>query len=480
MSRFAVEDYLHPFKNLYRTSPRWVKSSIGWAYSKVPLYIRYGSELTNATNLLAQSQWWDVDTLQSYQWEQMQQLLHHAYNHVPYYRRIWQNAGVAPEDIRNLDDVANLPLLTKGDVRDHKEELVAENYRDRLLPFNSGGSTGTPLEFYWERGRTRSLERAFMWRQWSWANFEYGERTAILRGQTIKEGVHYDPVDNALFLSGFNLSDARAVEYLQALRAFKPASIQAYPATITLLANYMKRASEPPIAGLKVLLCGSENLYPAQRQLLENVFQCRVYSWYGHGESVCLAGGCEESNQYHVYGEYGYIELIDKSNQVMDWIPGTRGEIVGTGFNNWAMPLIRYRSADIAIIGAEKCSCGRPYPLWERIEGRKQEYIIAKDGKLIALTSFIFGQHYHAFDKIKRMQLIQDRPGEILVRLIVVDAWSNEDQAEFRNQMIQALDDHSWQIDYEYVNDIPLTARGKHRFVIQNIPLAGMWDGERY
>ncbi len=481
MSKFALEDYLHPIKNTYRTSPQWFKDSIGWAYSKLPMGIRYGPELRKARSFLAVSQGWSRDQLLDYQWRQFRLLLDHAYANVPFYHATWSALGVTPADIRSWADVAILPLLTKDQVRAHREELVARNYRDRLLTANTGGSTGQPLEFYWERGRTRALERAFMWRQWQWAGFTYGQRTAVIRGQTVSGGLaHYDPIDRHLFLSGFSLSDATAAEYLAKLREYRPISIQAYPSTITLLAGFMKRHDEPPIAGLKVILAGSENLYPSQRSLVEEVFGCRVYSWYGHGESVCLAGGCEQSDLYHVYSEYGYAELVDPEGRVLPWTPGVRGEIVGTGFNNWAMPLIRYRTGDIAIAGPAECECGRHYPLWERIEGRLQDYIVSSSGQMISVTAFAFGQHYHAFQKIERMQLVQNEPGAVIVRLVPTSGWTDADEEELIHDMHRALGG-GWKIEVQRVDHIELTQRGKQRFVLQNVaaPDALNWAGER-
>jgi len=135
----------------------------------------------------------------------------------------------------------------------------------------------------------------------------------------------------------------------------------------------MRQHQEPPIDGLAVILCASENLYPAQRALLESVFSCRVHSFYGHGEAACLAGNTEASNQYHVCSEYGYTELLAEDGEVLPLAPGTRGEIVATGFNNDAMPFIRYATGDIGIAGADEAGSQRHYPVLRAIEGRKQE-----------------------------------------------------------------------------------------------------------
>lgn len=474
----ALEDYLHPLKTAYRTSPAWFKHTVGWVYSGLPRRVRYGSALGRAEAFLKESQWWSREALLDYQWRQMRDLLNHAYTNVPYYRRVWRENGISPADIRSLADVAKLPLLTKDQIREHGEELVAENYRDRLLSFNTGGSTGQPLKIYWERGRTRPLERAFLWRQWRMGGFEAGERTAVLRGQTVREGLyHYDPIDRHLFLSGFNLSESTAARYVEELRRFRPLSIQAYPSAITVLANFMKRRGDRPLEGLKVILAGSENLYPAQRELLEEVFQCRVYSWYGHAEVSCMAGGCDHSNLYHVWSEYGYTELVDPHGEsVVEWRESARGEIVGTGFNGWAMPLIRYRTGDVAVVGPDRCACGRAYPLWEKIEGRRQEYVVGENGRLIPLTALIFGQHYHAFDKLSRMQIVQERPSAITVRLVATPDWTPDDERRLRDEM-RAVTGAEWAIDFEYVDNLQLTAGGKHRFVVQKLPLDGLWSG---
>lgn len=474
----ALEDYLHPFKNIYRVAPPWVKQTAGRFYALLPRRFRYGPELARARRFLRESERWSRERLEDFQWRQLQELLEHAYANVPYYRRTWKELGIHPRDIREPLDFQRLPLLTKDKVRGNKEEFVAETHRKSLVAANTGGSTGEPLELYWERGRTRALERAFMWRQWSWAGFEYGERTAILRGQTVKGAIsHYDPIDRHLFLSGFQLSDATAPEYLSAIRRFRPISLQAYPSAATVLAQYMRRTGEPPIEGLKVVLAGSENVYPEQRRIVEQAFGARLYSWYGHAESGALAGGCEINNAYHVYSEYGYTELL-ADGRAVPLGRGERGEIVTTGFINRAMPLIRYRTGDIAITQPGVCDCGRNYPLWERVEGRKHEYVVGAESQIVSLTAFIFGQHYEAFDRISRIQVVQREPQVLTIRLVVTPEWSVEDGNQLKGEMLNALGGN-WKLKIELTDQMELTPSGKHKFVVQHLPLPDVWSGNQ-
>jgi phenylacetate-CoA ligase len=190
-----------------------------------------------------------------------------------------------------------------------------------------------------------------------------------------------------------------------------------------------------------------------------------------------LAGYCDKSDYYHVYPEYGYTELIDHLGNILPREEGRRGEIVGTSLINNAMPLIRYRTGDIAVMGPPECICGRRYPLWEKVEGRKQEYIITADGRPISLTSLVFGQHWHAFSHIKQLQIEQNQPGSIILRLASTPAFNKEDEEEIREK-VAACVKSGLTISFDYVDLIEPTARGKHLFLKQSLPLSSAWAGE--
>ena len=254
-------------------------------------------------------------------------------------------------------------------------------------------------------------------------------------------------------------------------------SLQAYPSAATVLGQYMRRVDEPPIKGLKVVLAGSENVYPEQRRVVEQAFGARLYSWYGHAESGAMAGGCEINNAYHVYSEYGYTELLADGHAVPVF-EGERGEIVTTGFINRAMPLIRYRTGDIAVARPGVCDCGRQYPLWERVEGRKHEYVVGADNKMVSLTAFIFGQHYDAFDRISRIQVVQREAQALTIRLVVTPDWSADDGSQLKREMLNALGG-DWNLQIELTEQMELTRSGKHKFLVQHLPVPDVWAGDQ-
>lgn len=431
---------------------------------------------------LQKSQWWSREQLEEYQLQQLSKLLNHAYENVPYYRRIFDNRGLKPKDIQDFKDLQKLPFLTKEIVRDNLNDLKARNYPPEKFEYvTTGGSTGIPLGFYYVKGVSRAIEEAFMKTLWDRVGYHYRDKCVILRGNVVKSADkgklwEYSLFGRWLILSSYHMAEENIPKYIEKIRKFKPNFIQAYPSAITILARFMRENNIEPFPTVKAILCGSENLYPWQRELLEEVFQCRVYSWYGLSEMAVLAGECEKSTYYHIFPEYGIVELNGKNNKpVMN--ESEMGEIVATSLNNFACPLIRYRTMDLAVPTNGKCECGRNYPLLKKVEGRLQELVVTKDRRLITLTALIFAQHFEAFSRVKEMQLMQEEEGKMTVRIVKTLQYSENDEQEFLTKMQKAVG-NGLDINFEYVNQIPRTQSGKYRFLIQKLPIE--FEGYEY
>jgi len=330
------------------------------------------------------------------------------------------------------------------------------------------------MGFYVEKNITSAKEWAFMLTQWNRIGFRIGDRCVVLRGDVVRSAHkgkfwEYNPVNKNLILSSYHMTDETLPRYIAKIRKFKPGFIQAYPSAVTILAKFMRKNNIKTFSGLKALLCGSENLYPWQRALLEETFQCRVYSWYGHTEQVVLGGECEKKTYYHIFPEYGITELIGKDDKTVTQENGL-GEIVATVFNNFACPFIRYRTMELAVATNTKCGCGRNYTLIKRVEGRLQELIVTKDKRLITLTALIFAQHFEAFSKIKEMQLVQEKEGELIVRVVGTSQYSANDEKEILSKMQRAVSD-GLDISFSYIRYIPRTKSGKYKFLIQKLPI---------
>ena len=125
----------------------------------IPLSIRYGKVFRETYAFLQESQWWSREQLEEYQLEQLSKLLHHAYENVPYYRRIFDERGLKPKDIQDFKNLQQLPYLTKEIIQEKLPDLVARNYPDSKLQYvTTGGSTGIPPGFYLENGVSGAKE----------------------------------------------------------------------------------------------------------------------------------------------------------------------------------------------------------------------------------------------------------------------------------------------------------------------------------
>lgn len=437
-------------------------------YGRFPLELRYGKVFKEASEFLGASQSWSAEEHAAYQLRNLQGLVAHAYGHVPFYRDLYRSHGVRPEDITQLSDIRNLPLISKDDLREHLERMKTENFPASKFQYHTtGGSTGKPVGLYWEADRTVPLERAFMRRQWRWGGFEMErDRSVVLRGVPLAGGALSEHAPgNQLRLSTYDLTSENIDRYIEIIRDFKPKALQAYPSAAYILAQHVLEHGGAELPSLEVVLCGSENLYPWQREMIGSAFNCRVYSWYGHSEYIALGGECEYSSDYHFYTEYGVTEFLDKNGKPA--APGETGEIVATGFNNRAMPLIRYRTEDIARVAlVQQCRCGRHYPLVSAVEGRLQEMIVGRQGNLISMTAI--NMHNDIFDNVYQFQFYQDTPGAIVMRIVRKKSYSEGDEMRIRGELREKLRDHV-DLAFEYVDAVAKTPRGKVSFLVQKL-----------
>jgi phenylacetate-CoA ligase len=473
-SGFFIEDWIRSSADSYRSLPPGLRNIVGRVYRSLPSDWRYGSEYRKTIELLKKTETYSSQDLVNFQLFQAQELINHAYNEVPYYRDLFNQVGLKPNQITTISDLQKIPFLTKDLVRKHSVELLASNIPpSRRLYMNTGGSTGIPLELYYEKGVSRAREWAFMhtiWRRFGW---EEGDSSVMLRGLSVPHGLlwQFEPIRNRLIMSAYHLNEMNLPSYYQKIQEFSPKFIEAYPSNLMILAQYMNKNRLPPIPSIKAILAGSENLFPFQRELLESVFNCKVISWYGHGEIVALGGECEVSHDLHLFPEYGIVELISEDGNPITG-GGKMGEIVATGFNNKVMPLLRYQTGDMGIWSTGACKCGRNYPRLLRVEGRKQELVVTSDGTIVTLTGLIFAQHFQAFSQIKQMQLIQEKMGELNFLIVPDSSFSQrESEAEIRQKIYKAVG-NKLTIFFNYVDTLPRTPSGKHLFLVQKLQIS--------
>jgi phenylacetate-CoA ligase len=460
-------------RELVEKLPAPLLSGISHLYGAFPARFRFGKSFWDTYGFLQKSQYWSKEDLQNYQMEQLRKLLEHAYINVPYYKKLFDVHGIKTDKICGLSDLKQIPFLDKKVIQDNLQDMRAQNFTtSRIRYVTTGGSTGIPMGFYEDKVTANLRETAFMTAQWERVGFKLDDRVVVLRGNIVPSADkgkpwQHNPVSKSLILSSYHMTDAMMINYIKLIKSFKPLFIRAYPSALTILAQFMKNNGIGPFPGVQALLCGSENLYGWQRQLFEEVFKTRIYSWYGHSEKAILAGECECSENYHVFPEYGCVEIIDSEGKVIAQ-DGEIGEIVATGFSNYVTPFIRYRTMDLAALSNAECRCGRKYPLLIKVSGRLQEFILTKKNRYISMTAI--NMHSDVFDNVKQFQFYQEKRGEVVFNLVKKESYTDNDTDYIRKELQKKLG-NDVELFIRIVDQIPRTPSGKHRFLVQKLSL---------
>lgn len=425
-------------------------------------------EYVRWTRFLREADEWSLEQIRAYESQEIRRILDFAYRNTAGYKRLFDESGLLPADIRSIEDLGKIPFLTKEMIRDHLDDFSADVPGRYYI--TTGGSTGIPTGMYRDDA-SFAKELASKAHQYYRIGWREGDRQIVFRGLQIDspEAMEFFPEFNELRCSTYQFGTEKMELYRQKAFEFEPEWIRCYPSSGYVFARYLKDSGKPfpPIKGM---LCSSEQLYDFQKQLFEEVFgaDARIFVHYGHYEMAALAGFCEYTDDYHVLPQYGCAELLDKNDRQVT-TPGEVGEIVATSFIMHATPFVRYRTQDLAVFKSFGCEkCGRPYQVWERIEGRLQELIRTKTGRLVSTS--MLNMHDETYDHLKQFQFHQKEQGSVVFRFIPKASCDEAVLGEVRRNLQGKLGDDI-ELILEPVEDIPLTKRGKHRLLIQELDL---------
>ena len=415
---------------------------------------------------LRSSESWSRLEIETYQLRELQKLVRYAYEHTKGYRELYDSAGIRPDAITSLEEFRKLPTIEKEMIRDRLEDFSVEVAGRKYI--TTGGSTGIPTGMYRDDvAFARELaSKAYQYYRVGWTE---GARQIVFRGLQIPTADHTEFVAdfNELRCSTYQFGSEWMEVYRQRALDYQPEWIRCYPSSGYVFARYLKD-NQKSFPAVKGILCSSEHLYDFQKELFAEVFGARVFIHYGHYEMAVLAGFCEYEDTYHVLPQYGYAELIGRDGQLITQ-PGDIGEIVGSSFLMYCTPFIRYKTEDLAVLKGWGCnSCGRPYQIWERIEGRLQELVVTPAGRLISTS--MLNMHDDFYDHIKQFQFLQREQGKLIFRYIPKPSCNQQLIDGLKARLILKLSD-DMQLEMERVTEIPLTKRGKHRLLVQELNL---------
>lgn len=448
----------------YRHSPVRVQESLIAVRSSLRNLMRESRSCQALVAQLQGSQWWSTEELQAFQGRRLYQVLEAAMRDVPFYRQKNPGCGPGSGELPAAQILAGLPVLTKADVRAAGIAMVSRKKNVPLFAGSTSGTTGAPLRLYQDLNAI-NRENAFVWRQLAWAGLRPGGRRAWMRGDMIVPATQtrapfwrLNRVDNMLMCSSYHLSESTAAQYVRALGDFDPAVIQAYPSSIGFLAQWMRSAGvQYRGRSLRGIVTSSETLSDDSRREIERVFGCRVFDWYGQFERIAAIGTCEQGS-HHLLSDYSFVEMLPVGDGLY--------ELVGTGFNNFSMPLIRYRCGDLVrpAPATQRCACGRSFPVIEQIFGRIDDAVKLTDGRSIGRLDHIFKD----VAGVLEAQIRQDRLDAVTILVVPAADFGEHARTRLHDNARQRLG-NSTAVEIHLVDAIARTANGKLKGVVCNV-----------
>lgn len=389
------------------------------------------------------------------------EVVNNAIKTVPYYKEKY-------EHVNSLNDF-------KKQLKFIDKQTVMENWNSFLSPdvkkFNTvtgttGGTSGKPLKLVIPKGRY-VFELGTMYTMWKNVGWQ-GHTRAILRNNKLKPEVNFkvNPIKKELIFDGFRTSEGYYDFIYKTMVSHRIAYLHAYPSSAYQFAVFLKK-NNYDTSIFKAFLCGSEALLPEQEALIVNELGIRVYHWYGHSEKLALGGYCRGSDFIHIEPTYGYVELMDEKGEIIN-TPNRIGEIVGTTLHNNFMPLIRYKTGDFAEYVGDFCKdCNRHVMLLKNIQGRwDTNRIYYKDKTYTSITAL--NMHDDLYSYINGMQYIQNKPGELVVKIIKDHSYTSVIEKRFFNFFESVLGENC-NFEIMYVDVIENEKNGKFLPLKQNV-----------
>lgn len=368
---------------------------------------------------LNRSQWWGPEELERRSVLALRRLLRHAGRYVPYYKDLFREHDFDPRGVKSRSDLEALPVLTRDIVRERYDDLVDPAYRATNLKKGTSGSTGTPLKFEYSPD-SECWRQATKLRGYSWAGFRPGLKTFYYwatvsaakptwktrADRWLRRETYFDSMKQ----------DLEARRYaLQSFRRTRPKVVVCYTQSCAQFARWILDEGLRDWEDVPVI-CGAEAVLAGDRAVLARAFGPDIFETYGSRETMLIAAECPAHEGMHVQEENLVVEIVRNGRAAA---PGEAGDVIVTDLHNYGMPLIRYVNGDVAMAAAPgTCPCGRGLSRIARVDGRRADAIVDRDGN--SLPGIVF--HVLLSDArrelVRQFQAVQAEDGAVVLKVV--------------------------------------------------------------
>ena len=447
--------------SIYRRLPVWAQNMACSFEGGRIVRTRYGEGFRCALAEYESRDAWSFERMCEYRDARLREMVRHAYDTVPYYKRLFDEGGISPDSIRTLSDLSALPILTKDTVKANREQLISTAVPESERRIHAtGGTTGAGLSFV-----TTEQEETEQWAVWWRYRRRFGMDTDVWCGnfggkvvadlsQTKPPFWRVNRPGKQYFYSGYHICRANAPAYAEHMKSVGLQWIHGYPSNLSGLAECLNDLGIT--VPMKWVSTGAENLYDHQRKSIEKAFGTTPYQHYGLTEGVANIS-MNTSGRLAVDEDYCCVEFLPSDEPDVY-------RIIGTTLTRRAMPLLRYDTGDLAVIRPGEISGnGRAV---EQVSGRTAEYVELPGGARVgtAAISLIINR----FDCISTMQIVQRAVDALDVNIITSAAPEKFPTDELQAALHERFGS-GMQCTVNFVDSLRKTKSGKQRLVISEM-----------
>lgn len=441
----------------------------------LPLYDLFrGTHRFKYSRILNKTQWLSRQDIESIQKQNLRILIKYAYETVPYYRRLFKQNRLSPNDIKCVADLTKLPILTKDIVRKNAKDLISQIYPKKMLvPYRSGGS-GDQVRFFITKDQL-SWEIAAEFRAYGWAGYSLGNRCFMFWASHIDLS-RYKNVQKRLALAlervfivdTYIISNEVLARFTNSLERFNPEIVKGYASSVYLMAKYLVENGIDCVRP-RAVITTAETLFDSMRETIENAFGCPVFDYYGSREVGGIAAECEEHSGYHISAENVAMEFMKEGEPVA---AGEKGVILVTSLRNYGMPFIRYKIGDVGTPDEDVCDCGRGLPRIKSIEGRVSDFMAVYDKRMKRIVPI--GPMYPliiiALMKVplQSVRVVQETLDRIVIKAVKGRGYSKKHTDILMSYLRKSLGGEI-QIEFEFVDYLPPSPSGKRSTFVSKI-----------
>jgi phenylacetate-CoA ligase len=432
---------------------------------------------------LDRTQWLEPAELEGGQLSQVRTLLAHSAAQVPYYRKLFAEAGIVPAAIRTLDDFRRIPLLTRRLCQDHFDARCAASLPPGTLPrsvLSTSGSTGMPVKVP-QTNLNNLWWYAFYLRDLEWCGLRPSDSLAVIRNtkvsgaerQQAREGRRLPSWQRELHpLLDFGPCYGMDIQQdhrrqLHWLRTIQPTYLLSYPTNVAALAALVEEQKQG-VPSLRAIHLISESLLPEVQARIEAAFGARVMNTYSCMEAGYVASPCPAGHGLHANAENVLVEVLDEHDRPC--APGQTGRVVLTNLHNFRAPFIRYDIGDEVTLAPGRCPCKRGLPLLTQVHGKVRPLFRLADGRLKRSGSL--AEDIARLGGQRQYQVVQKSLELILVRIIPDATWTDGHRERVR-RLVNEFFEGTLQVEIQLVEHLPPPPSGKFQSMVCEVPAPG-------